>query len=81
MSVQLLKAHPHAWGPGRVHQFDLHGDKTVCGIARARCPSDLVEGELGHITCVNCQHAIERRRPVRRTDPGPGSSFLRKMIP
>lgn len=62
-SVDVLRASPHAWGPGKVH---LIHDDPEGGLYRTRCgkPAETVPGliEVGHpdqVDCKGCLNSLE----------------------
>jgi len=70
MSVRLLKADPHRWGVGLVHQIDPeNGDRLMCGKTPHNCPGDAYEGQPREIGCKLCLRAMEsRERAAARTE-------------
>ena len=58
----LLKAHPHEWGPGKVHLLVGDESKTYCGKQVSSCPGDVTDGEQKSVTCVACLKAIEGKK-------------------
>lgn len=61
LSVPLLRADPHRWGSGRVHQIDRERDQTMCGKTPANCPGTAFQGAHDQITCQACLRAIEAK--------------------
>ena len=57
--VALLRADPHRWGNGLVHQIDDGRDSTLCGQSPARCPGTRFSGPQSLITCKRCKSSIE----------------------
>jgi hypothetical protein len=57
--VALLRADPHRWGNGLVHQIDDGRDSTLCGQSPARCPGTRFDGPQSLITCKRCKSSIE----------------------
>jgi hypothetical protein len=49
--IPVLRAHPHRWGVGRVHQFDEARGRTLCGKTLAACPGERALGVEGEIDC------------------------------
>lgn len=62
MAVPLLKAHPHKWGPGKVHRFNRQHNRTFCGKAPKDCPGDMLEGNPEMADCKVCREVLERAR-------------------
>ena len=52
--LELLRAAPHQWGQGKVHQINREADLTLCGQSPARCPGKTFWGTVGDITCKIC---------------------------
>jgi hypothetical protein len=59
--VPLLKADPHKWGQGLVHQIDEERDQTLCGKSPGGCPGARFWGSPNQITCRTCLRSIESR--------------------
>jgi len=59
--VPLLRAYPHRWGSGMVHQVDPERDQTFCGKTFAKCPGEIVNGAVEEITCKVCLSVRETR--------------------
>ena len=59
--LPLLRAAPHRWGSGMVHQVDVENDKTLCGKTPDRCPGERFGGPVGLITCKVCVSVRETR--------------------
>lgn len=59
--VPLLRADPHQWGSGRVHEIDEDIDKTLCGQTPAKCPGRKFYGRRDEITCKGCVRSREAR--------------------
>jgi hypothetical protein len=57
--VPLLRADPHRWGNGLVHQIDDGRDTTLCGKSPAVCPGTRFSGPQSQITCKVCRRSIE----------------------
>jgi 5-methylcytosine-specific restriction endonuclease McrA len=66
-ALALLRADPHKWGEGRVHQIDTASDRTMCGKTPAACPGVKFRGSYGEVTCQACRNAVEAtaRQAVR----------------
>jgi exodeoxyribonuclease-5 len=58
----LLRAHPHLWGPGRVHL--LADNRTFCGRHRDNCPGEPFRGPVDAVTCQSCLKAIGAKAPA-----------------
>lgn len=58
----LLRADPHRWGVGLVHQIDLEREQILCGRTPANCPGTRFEGSVAEITCKTCLRSIEASR-------------------
>ena len=56
--IVLLRADPHRWGSGLVHQIDLGRDQILCGKTPANCPGTRFEGPATQITCKACLRSI-----------------------
>lgn len=52
--LELLRAAPHQWGEGKVHQINREADLTLCGQSPARCPGTTFWGTFRDITCKLC---------------------------
>jgi len=61
-TVPLLRADPHNWGSGRVHEIDDERDQTLCGKSPANCPGTRFDGSRRQVTCRGCQRSIEASR-------------------
>lgn len=59
MTQVLLKAAPHKWGEGKIHVFDTHSLKTMCGKTRDRCPGEVVDSFTTEPDCLLCRKAME----------------------
>jgi hypothetical protein len=59
--VPLLRAYPHRWGSGMVHQVDVENDQTFCGKTFAKCPGEKFNGTADLITCKVCLRSRETR--------------------
>ena len=59
--VWLLRAYPHAWGSGFVHQIDVERDQTLCGRTPKNCPGEKFSGSQDAITCKGCLRSIEAK--------------------
>ena len=55
----LLRAAPHQWGQGKIHQINTDLDLTLCGQSPARCPGETFYGTQAEITCRVCVRSIE----------------------
>src|SRR5262252_9224466 len=64
--VPLLRAHPHHWGMGHIHQIDVERDQTLCGQTPARCPGDKFYGTADQITCKGCERSLAARERYRQ---------------
>jgi hypothetical protein len=62
LNVALLRADPHDWGMGHVHEIDDERDQTLCGKNPARCPGKRFQGTRALVTCRGCQRSIEAMR-------------------
>jgi 5-methylcytosine-specific restriction endonuclease McrA len=60
-ALALLRADPHKWGQGHVHQIDTASDRTMCGKTPASCPGTRFDGVASEITCQACRRVIENR--------------------
>ena len=60
-AVPLLRAEPHRWGSGMVHQINLERDQTLCGKSPASCPGTKFYGPAEKITCKVCRRSIEAK--------------------
>jgi hypothetical protein len=40
--VPLLRANPHQWAQGRIHELNEDNDLTLCGQSPARCPAQVL---------------------------------------
>ena len=58
-TVALLRADPHRWGNGLVHQIDDGRDTTLCGKSPAVCPGTRFSGLQSLITCKICKRSLE----------------------
>ena len=56
--MPLLRADPHHWDAGQVHQINPDSDKTLCGKSPARCPGTKFYGNADRITCKLCLRSI-----------------------
>ena len=56
---QLLRADPHQWGPGTVHQIHSDRDQTLCGKRLRACPGENFTGFAAEITCKVCLRVRE----------------------
>jgi hypothetical protein len=66
----LLRAHPHRWGNGLVHQIDQDRDQTLCGKSPANCPGDKFWAPADQITCNSCKRSLaakERNAEILRS--------------
>jgi 5-methylcytosine-specific restriction endonuclease McrA len=54
----LLRADPHRWGSGLVHQIDTDRDQLMCGKTPANCPGNRFDGTAAEITCKACLRSI-----------------------
>lgn len=61
-TVPLLRADPHNWGNGHVHEIDDERDQTLCGKSPSNCPGTRFRGPRSQITCKGCQRSIEASR-------------------
>jgi hypothetical protein len=53
--LPLLRAYPHRWGLGMVHQINPHDEgRTLCGKTLKHCPGDKFDGAVDLITCKVC---------------------------
>lgn len=59
MNVPLLRAWPHRWGAGLVHEIDEEHDQTRCGKSPGGCPGDKFWGDHDLITCKSCLRSID----------------------
>jgi len=60
--LPLLRADPHRWGPGSVHQIDPDREaQTLCGKYLSRCPGTKFKGFGDEITCNVCLKSRESR--------------------
>lgn len=59
--VPLLRADPHRWGTGLIHQIDPERDQTLCGKSPAICPGTKFTGPADRITCKSCLRSLEAR--------------------
>jgi hypothetical protein len=59
--VLLLKADPHKWGQGLIHQIDPERDQTLCGKSPGGCPGAHFWGPQYQITCKACLRSLEAR--------------------
>lgn len=59
--VPLLRADPHQWGSGSVHQIDVERDRLLCGKTPANCPGTKFFGPVTAITCKACLRSIEAK--------------------
>jgi hypothetical protein len=57
--LPLLRAYPHQWGPGKVHQIDC--EQTFCGKLLRSCPGEKFKGFSDEITCEVCLKSRETR--------------------
>ena len=57
--VSLLRAYPHQWGSGQVHQIDH--DQTLCGKSLRHCPGEKFNDTIDLITCKSCLKSRESR--------------------
>jgi hypothetical protein len=57
--LPLLRAYPHQWGPGKVHQIDC--EQTFCGKLLRSCPGEKFKGFHDEITCEVCLKSRESR--------------------
>jgi len=57
----LLRAYPHQWGPGQVHQIDTEHGQTLCGKPLNRCPGEKFNGTADLITCKVCTRSRETK--------------------
>jgi hypothetical protein len=57
--LPLLRAYPHQWGPGKVHQVDC--EQTLCGKLLRSCPGEKFKGFSDEITCEVCLRSRETR--------------------
>ena len=57
--LPLLRAYPHQWGPGKVHQVDC--EQTLCGKHLRYCPGEQFKGFHDEITCEVCLRSRETR--------------------
>ena len=57
--LPLLRAYPHQWGPGKVHQVDC--EQTLCGKHLRFCPGEKFKGFHDEITCEVCLRSRESR--------------------
>lgn len=64
--IPLLRADPHRWGMGKVHQIDPTSDRTLCGQTPARCPGEKFLGTADQTTCGACQQSLEIRERNRQ---------------
>jgi len=60
-SLPLLRASPHRWGPGMVHQIDAEQGQTFCGKSFSRCPGEKFNGASDLITCKVCVRSRETK--------------------
>jgi 5-methylcytosine-specific restriction endonuclease McrA len=60
--VALMRAEPHQWGLGHVHEIDLGNDKTLCGRTPANTPGAKFWGPRAQVTCKGCQRSQESRQ-------------------
>jgi 5-methylcytosine-specific restriction endonuclease McrA len=60
-NVPLLRADPHNWGLGLVHQIDVERDQTMCGKSPGGCPGTKFYGLADKITCKACLKSIAAR--------------------
>lgn len=59
--IPLLKAEPHKWGHGLIHQIDEERDQTLCGKSPGGCPGTRFWGSTSQITCKACLRSLEAR--------------------
>jgi 5-methylcytosine-specific restriction endonuclease McrA len=59
--IALMKADPHDWGEGHVHQIEDGQDKTLCGRTPANTPGKKIWGLPDDITCKGCLRVLEAR--------------------
>jgi hypothetical protein len=52
--IPLLRAHPHRWGLGHVHQFDVARGRTLCGKTLEACPGVKDLGDEFDVDCKAC---------------------------
>ena len=69
-AVDLLRADPHRFGPGKVHL--LRDDRTRCGKAREDCPGQLEQGPLERVDCKGCLTGVAADRRHERQAPRVG---------
>lgn len=60
-AVQLLRADPHHWGEGQVHEFNPERMQTFCGRSLTQCPGKRFIGPESAVTCKACVRSIEAR--------------------
>lgn len=65
--VPLLRAHPHHWGSGLIHQIDPERDQTLCGKSPGGCPGTAFQGISGQITCKLCLKSIAAKARQKET--------------
>jgi hypothetical protein len=59
--LPLLRAWPHQWGSGMIHQIDPERDQTLCGKSPGGCPGTKFDGTVKMITCKSCLRSRETR--------------------
>lgn len=59
--LPLLRAWPHQWGSGMVHQIDVERDQTLCGKSPGGCPGTKFKGTVDEITCKSCLRSREAK--------------------
>lgn len=59
--IPLLRADPHKWGRGAIHQIDEDKDQTVCGKSPGACPGTKFYGTKEQITCKICLRSLEAK--------------------
>jgi len=54
----LLRAHPHAWGPGAIHLVNEGTGRTWCGKELSTIPGDIFRAFNQEITCRSCKKSV-----------------------
>lgn len=73
--LELLQAHPHQWGEGKVHQIIPATGWTLCGRSPNRCPGTRLTGTQEQITCGACLRKIEHDRAAAQVVAGRAASW------
>jgi len=62
--IKLVRAHPHQWGSGLVHEVDIERDQTLCGKSPGGCPGTPFVGSRAEITCKACKRSLAAKLRV-----------------